>query len=341
MLNKFCFLIIKFFVELVKKMKLDIYSFDKIMFCVGEVQISQNRNRYENIKDLTEIEAKIFSQNGEDGIINYLINKLNLNSKNFVEIGVGNYRESNTRFLYNKFHPKGLIVDYIDDMDKKVKPFVNLWKGDLRICNKQVNSENILDILNSNCDYEIDIFSVDIDSIDYWIIEKLNKNISKVFIAEYNSVFGADLEVTVPNISGFERNKYHYSNLCYGMSLKALINLMDQKGYYFIGSNLQKINAFFVSKEFIKEEFFKNIEIKNLEYYTSSNIRDSRDKNYNLNYLSGSEKFKEIAECKVINLKDNKRELVQLKDLVWKFVLIMKFSGTKDLVEFHLDIFLI
>ena len=100
------------------------------------------------------------------------------------------------------------------------------------------------------------------------------------------------------------------------MSLKALINLMDQKGYYFIGTNLQKINAFFILKEFKKEDFFKNIKIKSLDNYTSSNIRDSRDKNNNLNYLSGDKKFKEIEECEVINVKDNKRELVKLKDLM-------------------------
>jgi len=316
MFKKFCFIIIQFFVQLVKKMKLDIYAFDKIMFCVGEVQISQNKNRYEEITDLTEAEVKIFSQNGEDGIIDYLVNMLKLNEKNFVEIGVGNYRESNTRFLYNKYHPKGLIVDYIDDMEKKVKPFVNLWKGDLRICNKQINSENIIDTLDQNCNYEIDIFSVDIDSIDYWIIEKLNNNISKIFVAEYNPIFGSELEVTVPNISGFERNKYHYSNLCYGMSLRALINLMNKKGYYFIGTNLQKINAFFISKNFEKEKFFQNIKIQGLDNYVNSNIRDSRDKNYNLSYLSGDQKFKEIEECKVVNLKENKNKLVQLKDLM-------------------------
>jgi len=297
-------------------MKLDIYLFDKIILCVGEVQISINRNKYEEITDLTETEVKIFSQNGEDGIIDYLIHKLKLDKKNFVEIGVGNYRESNTRFLYNKYHPKGLIVDYVDDMEKKVKPFVNFWKGDLRIRNKQINSENILDLLNNSCDYEIDLFSIDIDSIDYWIIEKLEKNISKIFVAEYNPIFGSELEVTVPNILGFERNKYHYSYLCYGMSLKALINLMDQKGYYFIGTNLQKINAFFILKEFKKEDFFQKIKIKGLNNYTNSNIRDSRDKNDHLSYLSGDKKFKEIEECEVINLKDNKKELIKLKNLL-------------------------
>ena len=315
-MKSICFKVVNFFVLFLKKMKLDIFALDRIIFCIGKVQISLNRNKYDEVEDLIETEVKIFSQNGEDGIIDYLVHKLKVDKKNFVEIGVGNYRESNTRFLYNRYHPKGLIIDYIDDMKKKVTKHVNFWKGDLRICNQKIDADNILDILNKNCDYEIDFFSIDIDSIDYWIIKKLKNNISKIFVAEYNPVFGAELEVTVPNISGFERGKYHYSYLCYGMSLKALINLMDQKGYYFIGTNLQKINAFFILKEFKKEVFFKNIKIKSLDNYTNSNIRDSRDINNNLNFLSGNNKFKEIEDCEVINLKDNKNELVKLKDLI-------------------------
>ncbi len=315
MIKNFCFMVIKFFVSFLKKFRLEIFVFDKIMHCVGNVQITLNRNRYNDVEDLTETEVKIFSQNGEDGIIDYLINRLKIDKKNFVEIGVGDYRESNTRFLYNSYHSKGLIVDNINDMEKKVKKHINFWKGDLRIINKQIDSKNIQDVLNMGCNYEIDLFSIDIDSIDYWIIDKLKDNISKIFVAEYNPVFGSELEVSVPNISGFDRSKYHYSHLCYGMSLKALIKLMDRKGYYFIGSNLQKINAFFISKEFNKEYFFKNIKIKSLDQYTDSNIRDSRDDKNNLNYLSGDLKLKEIENCEVVNLKDNKHELTKLKDL--------------------------
>lgn len=316
MLNKICFIVIKFLVWFVKKIKLDISVFDKIIYCVGDVKIGQNRQKYDTIDDLTEIDTKIFSQNGEDGIIDFLITKLKLRKKNFVEIGVENYRESNTRYLYNKYHPKGLIIDCIENMEEKVKPFVNLWKGDLRIANKQINSDNILTLLNEYCDYEIDIFSLDIDSIDYWIIDKLPKNVSKIFVAEYNPIFGSDLEVTVPNIKGFNRTQYHYSNLCYGMSLRALINKMKSKGYYFVGVNLQKMNAFFISDQYEKKKYFDKLKIKELKYYTDSNIRDSRDKNYKLNYLSGIKKLNEIKDCEVINLKNDKQELVKIRDLL-------------------------
>ncbi len=316
-MKKIIFKFINFLVMFLKKIKLDSYFFDKLIFYIGYNQITSNRKNYKDIDDIRKAEIKIFSQNGEDGILDYLLSKLNLipNSTNFVEIGVGDYRESNTRFIYNLYHPKGLIVDCIEKMNLKVKKNVNLWKGDLRICNTKVTSNNILEVLNKNCDFDIDIFSIDIDSIDYWIIKKLNKNISKIFVAEYNPVFGSKFKVTVPNIEGFERNKYHYSNLCYGMSLRALIDIMEEKNYYFLGTNLQKMNAFFVSNEFDKKKFFEHINILDLENCVNSNIRDSRDKNNNLNYLSGSDKLKEIENCEVVNLDKDDYQLIKIKDL--------------------------
>ena len=317
-MKKLIFNIIKLLVLFIKKLKLDSFIFDKLIFYIGYNQINNNRKNYKDIKDIKDTEVKIFSQNGEDGILDYLLCSLKLipNSTNFIEIGVGDYRESNTRFIYNCYHPKGVIVDWAENMNLKVKKNVNLWKGDLRICNTKVTSSTIEEILNKNCDFEIDIFSLDIDSVDYWIIKKLRKNISKIFVAEFNPVFGPQLNVTVPNIDGFERNKYHYSNLCYGMSLRALIDIMKEKNYYFLGTNLQKMNAFFISNDFRKEEYFTNINISKLENYTNSNIRDSRDINYNLNFLSGNEKLKEIEDCEVINLENDDNQLIKIKELL-------------------------
>jgi hypothetical protein len=316
MLNKICYILIKKIIRFIKYLNLDQTVFDKLIFCIGINQLTSCRQNYKNFGSLHEAELKIFSQNGEDGIIDYLIHQLGVPFPNFVEIGIGNYRESNTRFLYNRIHSKGLIIDRLDQLHAKVKPYVNLWKGDLRIHQEIVTTENISNILNKYCDFEIDLFSIDIDGIDYWVILKLKPNISKIFVAEYNPVFGSDLEITVPNISGFDRTNYHYSNLCYGTSLKALIKLMEEKNYYFLGTNLQKNNAFFISNNLKKESFFPNINLQKLSYYSDSNIRDSRDRNYNLNYLRGNKKLKEIEECKVINLAGNKNIVTKIKDLL-------------------------
>ena len=147
---------------------------------------------------------------------------------------------------------------------------------------QKVSTKNINKIISKNCDFNVDIFSLDIDSIDYWIIDKLKPNISKIFVAEYNPVFGSSLEVTVPNLANFDRGKYHYSHLCYGMSLKALINLMSKKNYYFIGSNSLKNNAFFVSNDFPMNQYFKKLELESLDYYVDSNVRESRNITGNL-----------------------------------------------------------
>ena len=83
-----------------------------------------------------------------------------------------------------------------------------------------------------------------------------------------------------------------------------------------LGKKKSFSDYFFILKNFTKEYFFNNIKIKNLDNYTNSNIRDSRDKNNNLSYLSGDKKLKEIVNCEVINLKDGKEQLVKLKELL-------------------------
>ena len=272
--------------------------------------------KYNHINRLEESECKVFSQNGEDGILDYIIYKLEIKRPTFIEIGVGSYIEANTRFIYDRFAPKGIIIDAEKNLRNKVFSNVNSWKGDLRVVEQKISTENINNIISENCDFNIDIFSLDIDSVDYWIIDKLDSNLCKIFVAEYNSVFGGTLEVTVPNLDNFDRKTYHYSHLCYGMSLKALINLMAKKNFYFIGTNSVKNNAFFVSKDYPKEEYFKNLEIENLTYYTDSNIRESRNTKGDLNYLSGKKKIKEIQDCEVIDVSSDTNRKVKIKDII-------------------------
>ena len=272
--------------------------------------------KYPDITSIEDAECKVFSQNGEDGILDYIIHMLKIKKPNFIEIGVGTYIEANTRFIYERFFPKGIIIDIEKNLKNKVYSNINPWKGDLRVIEQKISTDNINDIISKNCDFDLDIFSLDIDSIDYWIINKLRPNISKIFVAEYNPVFGGTLEITVPNLDNFNRKKYHYSHLCYGVSLKALINILKKKNFYFIGTNSIKNNAFFISNDYPKDEYFKNLKIHNMDYYVDSNIRESRNINGNLNYLSGEKKLKEIYDCEVIDVSLDIEKKVKIKDIV-------------------------
>ena len=272
--------------------------------------------KYNDITRLEQSECKIFSQNGEDGILDYIISILKIERPNFIEIGVGSYMEANTRFIYDRFSSKGIIIDIEKNLKDKVFSNINPWKGDLRVIEEKVTTENINIILSKNCDFDVDIFSLDIDSTDYWILDKLKSNISKIFVAEYNAVFGSKLEVTTPNIKNFSREEYHYSHLCFGMSLKALINIMTKKNYYFIGANSVKNNAFFVSNDYPIDQYFKNLKIQDIDYYVDANIRESRDLEGNLNYLSGEKKLREIYDCEVIDLSVDVKKKVKIRDII-------------------------
>ena len=147
-----------------------------------------------------------------------------------------------------------MIIDKNPNLKNKVSKIVKLWKGDLTIIETTVKSSDIVNILSSNnFDNNLDLFSLDIDGIDYWILEALPEKFSKIAVVEYNSIFGPNLEVTIPNLINFDRKKYHYSYLCYGASLKALIKLMNKKKYVFVGTNIACHNAFFILESEVKK----------------------------------------------------------------------------------------
>ena len=292
-------------------------SNDRNIFAIGSSHFSIMRQYYSEIKNLIDADYKVFSQTGEDGIIDYLLYSLNIKVPKFVEIGVGDYRESNTRYIFQKNCSKGLIVDKNKNLEKKVSKIVKLWKGDLTIIETAVTSENILHILNSNdFDNNLDVFSLDVDGIDYWIIDTLPEGFSKVAVVEYNSIFGSNLEVTIPNIENFDRKKYHYSCLCYGASLKALIKLMKRKKYVFVGTNIACHNAFFVLESEVKKLNLTLPDTNDLTKYSISHLSDSRSIDGKLSYLSGKQKLKEIENCEVIDLSDKEKKLVKLKNIL-------------------------
>ena len=146
-------------------------------------------------------------------------------------------------------------------------------------------------------------------------MKELPDNLSKIVITEYNATFGANLEVTVPNINNFNRTKYHYSNLCYGMSLRAIINLMKRKNYTFVGANKACNNAFFINKVRVNKLNIDLPDTNNLEKYTQSNILESRSNSGSLTFLSDKQKLDEISDCEVINLSDGLEKRCLIKDL--------------------------
>ena len=280
-------------------------------------QFFMARKQYNNLKNLSEAEYKAFSQNGEDGIIDYLLDQLNINEPKFVEIGIGDYRESNTRLLFEIRNANGLVADAIDDLKNKVLKNIKLWRNNLMVLEKKIDSSNINKILESNNFNEnLDLFSLDIDGIDYWIIKELPENFAKIAVIEFNPNFGSSAKVTVPNIKEFDRSAYHYSNLCFGASLAAIIQVMYEKNFVFIGTNQFKCNAFFVNKNYIEMIKVNIPNQNNLDEFVNSYFRESRDKEGNLNYLNKKDRLEKIKDCEVIDLNSGIDKKIKIKDII-------------------------
>ncbi len=94
-------------------------SNDRNIFAIGSSHFSRMRQYYSEIKNLSDADYKVFSQTGEDGIIDYLLYSLNIKVPKFVEIGIGDYRESNTRYVFQKNCSRGLIIDKNKNLKKK------------------------------------------------------------------------------------------------------------------------------------------------------------------------------------------------------------------------------
>jgi hypothetical protein len=261
---------------------------DSVKILLGNI-ISQN-NRKKNEDNISSYEFSIFSQWGDDGIIDYLINNLNIKNKSFIEFGVQDYTECNTKFLLMNRNWRGLIIDESTNLINKIKNSDIYWRYDLTAIKSFITKKNINNIFkDNNFVGTIGLLSIDIDGNDYWIWDSINSVDPEIVIIEYNSRLGFEKAITIPYREDFERKKAHYSNIYYGASLKALINLGKKKNYIFIGCNSAGNNAYFI-KSNLENSKIKEIKIE--QGFVHSKFRESRDENGNKNYLAFKEEKK-------------------------------------------------
>ena len=199
---------------------------------------------------IQEAEFKCFSQWGDDGIIQFLIQKLQIEERIFVEFGVEDYQESNTRFLLFNNYWSGLVMDGSPRNVEKIKNSTYFNKFNLQAVAAWITRDNINALIQSaGIAGPIGILSVDLDGNDYWVWQAITVVDPVIVICEYNNLFGPDRAVTIPYAETFTWSGGQYS----GASLQALCLLAEQKGYAFLGSDLAGVNAFFVRKDRVGE----------------------------------------------------------------------------------------
>jgi len=248
--------------------------------------------------DFRKVGFKVFSQWDEDGIIQYLINKVPIENRTFIEFGVENYEESNTRFLLLNDHWQGLVLDASAADVRYIQTDRVYWEFDLQAKCTWITRDNINSLLaEARFSDDVGLLSIDIDGNEYWIWEAIQSIRPRIVIAEYNSVFGL-IPVSIPYKEDFDRTVAHFSTLYYGCSLAALGHLAKKKGYLLVGSNIWGHNAFFVRADVAGE--FKGLEPE--EAYVQSKFRESRDPSGRPSYVRGENRIKLIEHLSVVNV---------------------------------------
>ena len=255
-------------------------QFDFVRMSLGRIEARQ-------VNGNNDIEFQTYSQNGEDGIIQYLIRNLLIKEKVFVEFGVEDYTESNTRFLMKYDNWAGLIIDGSEQNISYIRADEICWRYDLRVQQAFITRENINELLRKGgMRGNIGLLSIDVDGNDYWIWEAITEVYADIVIIEYNPRFGRERAVTVPYDAKWTRFKAHYSGIYYGASIKALEKLGARKGYALVAVNRTGNNLFFVKRELLNDR----VRVVSADKaYVPNSYHDSRDEYGRLSFKRGAE----------------------------------------------------
>jgi len=232
-----------------------------IQRCLAEDFILRYMHQNPDYDDrLNRHEFNVFSQSGEDGIIEEIFNKIGTTNKFFVEIGAGNGDISNTAYLLTRGWEGYWIEADKANFKRIMHMYANVIGQALMVKHTRVNAEDVeTRFREAEIPISFDLLSIDIDGNDYWIWKAIEKYRSRVVVIEYNALYP-------PNVSWVMRynpSHVHDGSKYHGASLKVLEELGREKDYQLVGCNFAGLNAFFVSSQIQFNRSRKNA----AEYY--------------------------------------------------------------------------
>jgi FkbM family methyltransferase len=200
--------------------------------------------------DLKNYENKIYSQNGEDGILLEIINRLNLKNGYYVEFGTQNGDECNTRILREKYDWYGLLMDGTYE------------NNNINLKNEFITRENITNLFEKyNVPKQFNLLSIDIDYNDFYVLHKiLEKYTMDIIILEYNAYFLQNEDAIIKYNSNGMWDGSNY----FGASLLAFKKLLNKFKYSLIYTENKGVNAFFVADKYADK--FNNCNNINILY---------------------------------------------------------------------------
>lgn len=205
---------------------------------------------------LQDVEFRNYSQNGEDGILLYLFTIAGHGTRRAVEVCAGNAIEANATNLVLHHDWDALMLDGDESLIKEGELFFGAHPETHRIgptlAAEWITRDNIGQILaRHGYEDDIDLLSLDMDGMDYWILETLTIR-PRIIVLEYNNRIPADRAVTVPYDERFATDAWAGDGY-FGAGLAAFDRLLRSREYELVGSNRHNTNAFFVRSDVATE----------------------------------------------------------------------------------------
>jgi hypothetical protein len=257
---------------------------DSLRAQIGRLQAAQNERLAPG--EVRKAEFSVFSQWGEDGIIQHLIRHVPIEDEVFVEFGVADYAESNTRFLLVNDNWRGLILDGGTDHQAFLRRTGLDWRHHIDAVSAFIDRDNIDGLIRgAGVEGDIGLLSIDLDGNDLWVLERISAVSPRILVAEYNATFGPEAAVAIPYDPGFQRTQAHPSNLYWGASIKALEIVARRRGYTLVAGNRAGNNVFFV-----RDDVLGSLPpLAAADAWAPSRFRESRDAEGELTYVGDRE----------------------------------------------------
>jgi hypothetical protein len=225
-----------------------------------------------------DVGFNVFSPTWEDGILLYIFSLIGFGNRKCVDIGAGQVYGSNVANLLVNHGFTGLLAD---GSSRNIEINRQFYSTHLetklfmpKLLSTFITAENVNGLLRDNgFSGEIDLFSLDIDGIDYWIWKAMDAVSPRVVVVEYQDLLGPDRAWTVPYRPDFDAHSFPVNekqyNYC-GASLRAFANLAKEKGYRLVGCSRGGWNAFFI-RDGLGESFLPEVTVESCFRYEWNN----------------------------------------------------------------------
>jgi len=197
--------------------------------------------------DLSKCERRVFSQNGEDGVIEKVFEVIQPTSRFAIEFGAGDgVKMSNMRNLILNHGWRSLMIEGDHALAASCQQTYRGTPG-VTCLEHWVYPGNVEFLFEENgVPQDLDLLVIDIDGFDYWVWKVIYEYRPKLVMIEINGTFAPPIKAIV------EYNPFLYwdGSFYHGASLQSMYELGKRKGYELVYVEKQGANAFFVDRKY-------------------------------------------------------------------------------------------